>query len=319
MSERRGIAREGAARVLRHQRILWWIFSVGFLLAWLGSLGMRTAANGLLGHSFAANGIAGQVQLPTLLEALAHPTLRMGPLAGGSLALDLVFLVFLLFVGGGTLVVYRDDRRLDRPEFFAACGLWFWRLVRLSLLSLVPLALAGGTLGAAAAIARRVAEASPVESRAIAVNLIGLVLAFLLFLGARIWFDVAQARLVVEGERAMWRTALAALRTTAGSIGTLAWLYARVSLLVIGAYAVGAWIWLRVPGHAFALSFLVLQAVLLVQLAARLWLRASVVAWYAARADQLAAGRVEATEVGPTEESIDVAREAPQPTASNGA
>lgn len=293
MSDRSSLAGLGAARVLRQQRILWWIFAVGFLLAWLGSRPLRTAAGSLLDHSLATSRIAGTVDLAVLVEALSHPTLRLGPLAGASVALDLVYFVFLLFVAGGTLVAYRDDRRLSRAEFHGACGCYFWRLVRLSLLSLVPLALVAGVLIAGGALSRRVAEASPLESRAVAVNLAAVALALALFLCVRLWFDVAQARLVVEDERAMWRTALGALRTSAGSFGPLFWLYLRVGVLVLAVHALTAWLWLRVPGSAFALSFLLLQAVLLVQFAARLWLRASVVAWYSARAQALAGRRAE--------------------------
>ncbi len=49
-----------------------------------------------------------------------------------------LFLLFMLFVSGGILEVYRQDRRLNTGDFFAASGAFFWRFVRLMLLSLVP-------------------------------------------------------------------------------------------------------------------------------------------------------------------------------------
>ena len=44
----------------------------------------------------------------------------------------------MLFVSGGILESYREDRRLTAGEFFAASGAFFWRFVRLALLSIVP-------------------------------------------------------------------------------------------------------------------------------------------------------------------------------------
>ena len=49
-----------------------------------------------------------------------------------------VFFVFMLFVTGGILESYRQDRRLTTGEFFAASGAFFWRFVRLALLSIIP-------------------------------------------------------------------------------------------------------------------------------------------------------------------------------------
>ena len=42
-----------------------------------------------------------------------------------------LFFLFMLFVTGGILESYRQDRRLTTGEFFAASGAFFWRFVRL--------------------------------------------------------------------------------------------------------------------------------------------------------------------------------------------
>ena len=60
----------------------------------------------------------------------------------------ILFFLFMLFVTGGILTVYREDRKLKAGEFFGACGAYFWRFVRLMLLSLIPFAILGGLYSA---------------------------------------------------------------------------------------------------------------------------------------------------------------------------
>ena len=58
----------------------------------------------------------------------------------------------MLFVTGGILTVYREDRKLKTGEFFGASGAFFWRFVRLALLSLIPFAILGWPLGRGQAV-----------------------------------------------------------------------------------------------------------------------------------------------------------------------
>ena len=49
-----------------------------------------------------------------------------------------LFMLFMFFVTGGILESFKQDRKLTTGEFFAASGTFFWRFVRLALLSIVP-------------------------------------------------------------------------------------------------------------------------------------------------------------------------------------
>src|SRR6516165_3618615 len=130
----------GAVLVWRHQRLLWWIWLVNLILGWFASIAPRT----LFGHAFNSNhsmlssDLVNRFDIGTFTALIARPEVVLRPLVGGSVAFSLVFLFYMLFISGGVLVVYRDDRHLSRAEFFEQAGEYFWRMVRLMLFSLIP-------------------------------------------------------------------------------------------------------------------------------------------------------------------------------------
>ncbi|HWR34409.1 MAG TPA: hypothetical protein VN622_00895 [Clostridia bacterium] len=291
----------GAGLVWRHQRILWWVFGVNFVLGLMGTMGARAAFSRVLDHSLAAQKISGQVRIISLIDLLAKPDVQMPALAAPSIAFQVVFFVFMLFVAGGILSVYREDRRLAVPEFFEACGLYFWRFFRLMLISLIPFAIATALYLGVGKISEKVGEASPYESHAFWVRAIGGLIVILLWLFVRLWFDVAQVRAVAQNERGMWRNTFRALRISSRAVGMLLWLYFRISLVAWVVLIAGIWLWLRIPGTAFSASWLLLEVVLLIQIAVRLWQRASCIAWYKLYAEEHPAAAVEFTTPKPAE------------------
>ena len=108
----------------------------------------------------------------------------------------------------------------------------------------------------------------------------------LVFLALRLWFDMAQVRLVASEERSVLRALRWAFGTTLRSFGSLYWLFLRISLTSWIAMAVIFWIWMHfVPHQHIGLSFLLGQIALLFWLAARLWQRAGETVWYERRVE----------------------------------
>lgn len=294
MSNKKGLVRTGASLVRRHQRILWWVFAVNFILAAVGGTAARVTFSKVLDHSLASTDIAGHLNLTRYFELISMPEVQFAPMAAASYATQLIFLIFMLFILGGVLVVYREDRKLTTAEFFENCGLYFWRFVRLTLLSLIPFGLCFAFYqGVVSKVADKISEASAFESYSFWTHLIGGFIFILLFLWVRLWFDVAQVRAVAQNERRMFRNVLRAFRITWNALGSLLWMYFRISLLAWATLAVGLWLWLRIPGRAFFLSFLMMEFVLFVQFAVRLWQRASAITWYGQYAEEHPAAVVE--------------------------
>src|SRR5215472_12993216 len=212
--DNKGLVAAGAALVWRRQRVLWWVYVANLALALMGTAGARTQLEQLLKHSLAGESLTKGFDLGMFFELVNVPSANLMRSMGSSLLFALLFPLFMLFVTGGILSVYRQDRRFTTGEFFAASGAFFWRFVRLMLFSLIPL----GMLGAAYSGIRRLADY--LGDRTVAaetwfyIMLAGGAVVLLLVLFVRLWFDIAQVRAVVENEPRMWPNLWKALGIT---------------------------------------------------------------------------------------------------------
>jgi hypothetical protein len=274
-------ASAGFGLMLRRHYILWWIFAVNFVLGALATLPAASSMAGVMGHSLYSNRLVTGFDASVLIELFMRPQVH----GGGTLALlPLVFLVFMLLAEGGVLLSYRQDRRLGTGEFFGAGGKFFWRFLRLMvcmLVVLVPLLFAWNALSS---WSDRLSSNSPNPYAGFQVELGGGIIFLLVFLALRLWFDMAQVRLVATDERSVLRALRWALGTTLRSFGSLYWLFLRISLTAWIVMAAVFWIWMNfVPHEHVGISFLLGQIALLFWLAARLWQRAGETVWYERR------------------------------------
>lgn len=272
----RGIFSESARLLLRHQRIVWWLFFVGLVLAWLGSIPARATMGFVLNHSMAASKLVNGFDVSTFAELVTMPEVPLPALISAAVAPSVIWVVFLLFVMGGILSVYREDRKLSRAEFFENSGAYFWRMVRITLISIIPFVFVGVLFSIVRRISNRAVE-SPNERLSWYLLWGGAVIVGLIALWIRTWFDVAQARAVARNERGMIRNAMQAFKEVSAKLyGT----YVVITALRIALVLAGLWLWSLLPHRATAVSFVVLQVVILVHIALRLWQRAASVAWY---------------------------------------
>ena len=274
-------ASAGFRLMLRRHYMLWWIFAVNFVLAALATLPAAASMAGVMGHSLYSNRLVTGFDAGVLIELLMRPQVH----GGTTLTLfPLIFLVFMLLAEGGILLSYRQDRRLGTGEFFGAGGKFFWRFVRLMLCLLVVLVPVFLAWGAVSRWSDRLASDSPHPYAGFQVELAGGIILLLVFLALRLWFDMAQVRLVASDERSVLRALRWALGTTLRSFVSLYWMFLRISVASWIAMAAIFWIWMHfVPHQHIGLSFLLGQLALLFWLAARLWQRAGETVWYERR------------------------------------
>jgi hypothetical protein len=269
--------------VWRRQSVLWWIFVVNFVLACMGAGTFMVHVGPVLDHSLQSQALVHGFN-PMVFTALlmeAHGTAAVGT---ASACLAVVFFIFMLFVEGGLLEVYRLDRKLTKGEFFEASGRFFWRFVRLLIMLLIVLIPVGIVYTLRTRASNLVDERSPSPVPGIWVGLIGLLVVLFLMQAVRLWFDMAQVRAVAEDERAMRRALGRAFKITFGNFGSLYWMYLRISIVAWLVTAVLLWIWLRlVRPERIGVSFLLTQLILLSWLGTRLWQRASETIWYQRR------------------------------------
>jgi hypothetical protein len=281
MTTNAGAVRAGAKLVWRRQRVFWWVYAINLLLAVAGTAPMRSSVGAVLDHSLWSARLVHGFDLTTFFALLDHRRDPLGAAASASVLSTLVFFVFMLFLAGGILEVYRRDETLRTGEFFEACGRFFWRFVRLLIflgIVLIPI------FFFARFVMRwsdKLASNAPQPLLGFWVEVAGLLIAAFLLVAVRLWFDMAQVRTVVEDQRAMRRTVLEAFKMTWGNFGSLFWIYLRLCLLGLAGLATAFWVWVKLAKpESIVASFLLGQAVILLWIAIRLWLRASEMSWY---------------------------------------
>lgn len=272
--------RSSAGLVWRHQRIVWWIFAVNLLLAWLASLPVRATLSAVLDHSLASAKLVTGFDIGTFVLLLERPEVSARSLAPGAIGATLIFLVYLLLIDGGVVTVYLEDRKLSRAEFFENSGLFFWRMARLALYSLIPFGLLAVADGGIAGFAGKLSSDAPQERLGFFVSVGSKLVLLLAALFVRLCFDLAQAQVVRDNERGLLRALWRSLKL-AFSSGILFAKYLGVGLFAAVTFAIGIGIWLYLPHSATGVSFLVLELIALTQIASRLWLKAVSARWIA--------------------------------------
>lgn len=275
-----GILSEGAHRVWRHQRILWWFFFANIVLAMFGTLPVSTAIGRVADHSLYSHRLYQEFDLSAFHELAVNPEVALSSKFFGSLLFAFIFLVFALFLTGGILETYRADRTPATPDFFHACGAFFWRWVRLLialLIVLAPITIAASGLTTWSDL---LSHDAPQEKLGFWVEVAGLLLVMLLMMAVRLWFDLAQVHAVAEDKRSMLRAVAHSFRLTCKNFGSLFWMYFRISFLAWLGVSGALLIWIKIPAQRIGLSFSVLEIALLWWIGTRLWQRASETVWY---------------------------------------
>ena len=299
--ENKGLVAAGVALVWRRQRVLWWVYAVNLVLGLLGAAGARTQLDHLLRYSLAGESLTKGFDLGMFFELVNVPSANLMRSVGGSLLFALLFPLFMLFVTGGILAVYRENRKFTAGEFFAASGAFFWRFVRLVVFSLVPFGLLGAAFSGVRKLSDYLGDRAVSAQTGFYILLAGAAIVVLLVLFVRLWFDIAQVRAVVQDERRMWPNLWKALGIAWRQARTLFRVYLCISGVAWVTLAVGLFIWTKLPPTATPVSFLVLQFIILMQLLTRLWQRASSVTWYKRHAAMYPADSVDFTTPVPVE------------------
>ncbi len=270
----------GLSLALKHHRLIWWFLVVSFVLCWLASMPLRSALSTILDHSLAADKLVTRFDIPTFVELISAPERTLGAMTTGMVLPAVVFFVYMLFVSGGIIEVFREDRKLSKAEFFEYSGAFFWRNVRLMLISIIPFGIVIAIWSAINGWTDSITDASTNPRAGFNVLMIISVVLLLVFLWVRAWFDVAQVRAVSLNERGMlrnsWRSLVIAARNAPRLIGS----YLLITVVGFAVTCLMVWIWLNLPHARIGLALLVLEIGLVAQFLIRLWQKATVTAFY---------------------------------------
>lgn len=299
--DNKGLVAAGAALVWRRQRVLWWAYAVNLVLGLMGAAGARTQLEKLLKYSLAGESLTKGFDLGMFSELVNQPAANLMRSAGSSFLFASLFPLFMLFVTGGILAVYREDRKFTAGDFFAASGAFFWRFVRLALFSLVPFGFLGAMLWGVNKLSGYIGDRTVSALTSFFILLGGAIIVTLLVLFVRLWFDIAQVRAVVQDEHKMWPDLWKALGISWRQARTLFRVYLCISGVAWVTLAGGLFLWAKLPPTATPVAFLLLEFIILMQLLTRLWQRASSVIWYQRHAAMFPADAADFTTPAPVE------------------
>ena len=258
--------RDGVRRVNGAPMVLAGMFGVTLLIALPLSYVLRDMIAAHLGPSLAANAAAagtnydwwqeftaqasglGKTFIPSIVGFGAVLDNLGGildnlPLASSIAGVTAVWLVVWSFLSGGVVDRLARGRRTRSHGFFAACGMHFWRLLRLGAIAWVAYAFLFRyvhvwifTKGL-----ERLTRDVGVERTAFAYRVAGYLVFGGLLVACNLVFDYARVRIVVEDRRSAIGALLAGGRFVRRHAGATVGLYALNAvafLLLIGVYAV---------------------------------------------------------------------------------
>jgi hypothetical protein len=285
MSEDKGLLSSGLGMVLRNKRYIFWFWLLNLTLAEFGTSAFRKSAHAILDHSLASDRLVHGFDITVMIDLFARP--EFGSMSAMTTpALYFAFLFFLataLFLPG-VFQGYASTYRLPREDFFRACGHNLWRFIRLMIVAGIVMGIATGALFGLHGVLERKAGESTNELLQPEVRFIGLFVIFLIMAAFRIWFDLAEADIVLSDQRAVRKSIWSALKHTLRSLIRLLTSYVVTTIVAAIILVGGIWTWMKLVAPESVLgAFLISQLTLLLLLIPRFWQRGIAVSYWEQR------------------------------------
>jgi hypothetical protein len=222
MSEHKGLLSSGLGMVLRNKRYIVWFYVLNLFLGLFGTIAFVNQAGAILDHSLLSERLLHGFSLGVLIEMFARP--EFGPTMasrGPAMFFALLFMVATALFLPGVFQGYASTYRLPREDFFRACGRNLWRFIRLMIVAGIVMGIVAGVLfGMNGALVKKAGESTN-ELLSFEVQMAGLFVIFLVMTTLRIWFDLAEADIVLNDQRAVRKSIGAGFRHAFRSLGRL--------------------------------------------------------------------------------------------------
>lgn len=282
---KRSLLRGGLSMVGSNKRYIFWFWLLNLTLAEFGTGAFRKSAHAILDHSLLSARLVHGFHLATMFDLFARP--EFGQFAAMSTpAMYFAFLFFLataLFLPG-VFAGYASTYRLPRDDFFRTCGRNLWRFIRLMIVAGIVMGIVAGLLFALnGAIVAKAGESTN-ELLPFTLQMIGLGVIFLIMTTLRIWFDLAEADIVLSDQRAIRKSVAAGFRHTFRSLVRLLASYVGITIVAAAILLGGLWLWMRfVRPESVVGAFLLGQLTLFLLLVPRFWQRGVAVSYWQSR------------------------------------
>ena len=271
---------DGGKRLVSAKTYLIALYLANLLLGWFATLGLSSRIGAVTGSSLYSARLVHGFDLGVLLELIDKPEIAPYAQVPLALAFSGLFVVFQLFLTGGIITQYLAFERVDRTQFYAACGENFWKMVQLALVFVLTAGLTAGILHAIRAAVEIATENSANRQAAFALQSVMLLMEALAVLWVRLWFDLAQIQLVATEQRGIGRSLVYGFKSARGA-GALYLGYVSLGILtfLLAGLGISLW-WKAAPAPQVIVTALILQSTLACLLVLRWWQRALAADWY---------------------------------------
>jgi hypothetical protein len=282
MNEKKGLLSTGLSMVLRNKRYVIWFYVLNVFLGLFGTVAFVNQAGTILDHSLLSDRLVHGFSVGVLVEMFARP--EFGPTIasrGPAMFFSVLFLVATALFLPGVFQGFASTYRLPREDFFRACGRNLWRYIRLLIIAGIVMGAAAAALfGIHGALESKAAESTN-ELLLPEVQFVGLAVIFLIMTVFRIWFDLAEADIVLNDQRAVRKSIRAGLRHTLRDLTRLLTSYVIIAVVAAIVLVGGLWAWMKfVAPENVAGAFLMAQLTLLLLLIPRFWQRGVAVSYW---------------------------------------
>ncbi|MGC1370751.1 MAG: hypothetical protein WA824_01315 [Candidatus Sulfotelmatobacter sp.] len=282
MNQDEGLLGGAFSRVGHNKRYIVWFYLLNVALAWLGAGAFGRQVHEILDHSLRADRLLHGFDFGVLIGMFARP--EFGPMMASSapaMHFAVLYFIFTALFMPGVLQGYAANFRLPRDEFFRACGRNLWRFIRLMIVAAIVMGIAAGVLfGSRMPLLKKAAESTN-ELLPFYISMASLCIIFLVMTALRIWFDLAEADVVLSDQRAVRRSIAAGFRHMWRSQGLLLGAYVLIAIVGIAIFVGGLFFWIRfVPSASVFGAVVVSQLILVLLLIMRFWQRGVAVTYY---------------------------------------
>jgi hypothetical protein len=239
-------------------------------------------AGAILDHSLEADRLVHGFSLVTLFEMFSRP--EFGPTMasrGPAMFYAVLFMAATVLFLPGVFAGYASTYRLPREDFFRTCGRNLWRFIRVMVVAGILMGIVAGVLFSINGEIAKKAGESTNEVLPFELQMAGLAVIFLVMTTLRIWFDLAEADIVLSDQRAVRKSIWTGLRHTFSSLFRLLTSYVVTAVVAVGLLVGGIWCWMHfVPAPSVRGAFVTSQLTLFLLLIPRFWQRGIAVSYW---------------------------------------
>lgn len=262
---------------LANKRLLLWVYLVNLAVGLYVGLPFHGRISAILNHSIAADRIAGRLDV----SAFGMLMMNLGR-RGTSLHMQIfhgivVYGLIANVLAAGIYYVFITSE-LPRLSIVVHSGIvYFWRFFRLMIFTIIICGAILAALGAIRAAILHAADNAYVGRTYFTISLVTAIIWILIALFLRLWFDIAEARVIEIGQVGLRR-----VRRTIGPAWRLLWrrfvaaYFGYVLVAICGAAALAFFVWLWVvfvPARAVFLAWVIGQLGVACLLISRIWQR----------------------------------------------